>query len=289
MPVSFTVILPTHNRRESLLRALESVRRQTRQPAEVIVVADGCTDGSVEAVRARGDDRVEVLDLPKANGKGWESRNAPVARARGEVVAYLSDDDLWLPDHLERVGAVWDALAPDLVQASSCLVRTDGRLELFAMDWAEPRARARLLAGSDSRTPMSAVSHRRGLSAEAGGWSATPDGPGDLDLWRRIAALEPATEIVREPTVLFMPASPVHGGRRVERDPVRAGRQAELLSRISDPNELVVIRQEVAHAAFRAEEDRAAREQNLMVDRDRMNAYIASLREHLSDNELSKG
>lgn len=278
MPVAFSAILPTHNRRESLLRALESVRRQTRQPVEVIVVADGCTDGSVEAVRGQGDDRVEVLDLPKGSGKGWAHRNAPVQRARGDVVAYLSDDDLWLPDHLERVGAVWDALEPDLVQASSCLVRPDGRLELFAMDWAEPRARARLLAGSDSRTPMSAVSHRRGLCAEAGGWVGSPDGPGDLDLWRRIAALEPHTEIVREPTVIFMPASPVHAGHRVERDPIRATRQAELLARSADALGVVVIRQEVTHAAFRAQEDLSEAERNVMADRDRLQAHAESRR-----------
>jgi hypothetical protein len=288
MPVSVSAILPTHNRRESLLRALESIRRQTRQPVEIVVVADGCTDGSVEAVRGQGDDRVLVLDLPKGNGKGWAHRNAPVERARGDVVAYLSDDDLWLCDHLERIGAVWDAVGPDLVQASSCLVGTNGRLELFAMDWSEPRARARLLAGSDCRTPMSAVSHRHGLSAQAGGWHEAPDGPGDEDLWRRIAALNPHTEIVREPTVLFMPASPVHGGRRVEHDPARAARQADLLGRIADPLGVVAIRQEVTRAAFRAQEDQSARERSLSIDRDRMATYVESLREHVQAKELSE-
>jgi hypothetical protein len=283
VPVSFTVILPTHNRHESLLRALESVRRQTRPPVEVVVIADGCTDGSVDAVRRQADDLVAVLDLPKGPGKGWAHRNEPVARARGDVVAYLSDDDLWLPDHLQRVGAVWDALAPDLVQASSCMVRADGELELFAVDWSEPRARARLVDGFDSRTPMSAVSHRPGLCAEAGGWSdhppAPPDGlpKGDLDLWRRIAAMNPHTEIVREPTVVFMPASPVHGGRRVERDPVRAERQRQILARIADPDGVVSLRQEVTRAAGRASEDAAEENLRLRADRERTDQYARSL------------
>ena len=282
MSVEITVILPTHNRRESLLRAIETVRRQTRAPLETIVVADGCTDGSVEAVRELGHEGLEVLDLPKGPGKGWGNRNEALELARGDVVAYLSDDDLWLPDHLERVGAVWDCLAPDLVQASSCLVGPDGELSVFAMDWGEGWSRQRLLAGTDSRTPMSAVSHRRALVAEAGGWSEHPDGPGDLDLWKRMILLDPHTEIVRDVTVIFMPASAVHTGGRVEHARVRAARQADILERISTPRDLTVFRQRIARADFREQASSAEREQRLRADRDQAHEYIRSLQAELA-------
>src|SRR4051794_24719875 len=95
VPVSITAILPTHDRRERLLMALESMRAQTRPPEQIIVVADGCTDGSVEAVEALGDERIEVLDMPKGHRLGWPHRNKALKRRRGDVVAYLSDDDLW--------------------------------------------------------------------------------------------------------------------------------------------------------------------------------------------------
>ena len=109
-----------------MLLAIESALRQTREALEVIVVADGCTDDTVEAVGALDDERVVLLDLPKAPGFGWENRNEALRLARGDVIAYLSDDDLWLPDHLERVGELFDAEVADLVQANACVIHPDG-------------------------------------------------------------------------------------------------------------------------------------------------------------------
>ena len=89
MPVEFTVGIPTHNRRETVLLALASALEQSRPPARVLVVADGCTDGTQEAVRALGDDRVEVLDRPKGRGAGYAHRNEVLERAGGGTVAWL--------------------------------------------------------------------------------------------------------------------------------------------------------------------------------------------------------
>ena len=83
MAVSFTVVIPTHDRRRRLEIALGGVRAQTRPPDQVIVVADGCTDGTSEAVRELGDEGLELLDLPKAPRLGWGHRNLAVQRARG--------------------------------------------------------------------------------------------------------------------------------------------------------------------------------------------------------------
>ena len=55
MSVEFTVGIPTHNRRETVLLALASALEQTRPPVRVYVVADGCTDGTQEAVHALGE------------------------------------------------------------------------------------------------------------------------------------------------------------------------------------------------------------------------------------------
>jgi glycosyltransferase involved in cell wall biosynthesis len=109
VPVAFTVVIPTHNRREQLLMAIDAVSAQRRPPLEVIVVADGCTDGSVEAVRELRDERVQVLDMPEGHLKGWAHRNEALRRARGDAIAYLSDDDRWFPDHLELVGEQFDS------------------------------------------------------------------------------------------------------------------------------------------------------------------------------------
>jgi glycosyltransferase involved in cell wall biosynthesis len=242
VPARLTVVVATRNRRETLLIALRSALRQTRQPEQVIVVADGCSDGSVEAVRALGDERLEVLDLPKAHGLGWIHRNEALRRARGEVISYLGDDDLWLPDHLQRVGELFDAGGIDLVQASACLVYPDGELEPFRLDWRVPAARRRFMEGSEHKTPFAAVSHRAGLAEEAGGWpEAPPPGAGgDEDLFRRMVRLEPRTAHLTEPTVLIVQQRRGVPERRVEQS-------RECLRQVSDPAELAHLRNRIAY------------------------------------------
>jgi len=153
MSDAITVIVPTHQRRERLLVALESVRLQTRPPAQVIVVADGCTDGTQEAVRALGDDRVEVLDLPKGPGRGWVHRNAAIERAIGDIVAYIGDDDLYLPDHLERIGRLHDAGDFGVVQATTALVHPEGDFEPYWLDLAVDWMRERFVSGRMAKGP----------------------------------------------------------------------------------------------------------------------------------------
>ena len=264
MPGSFTVIVPTHNRREALERALTSLRRQRRPAAQVIVVADGCTDGTAEMVRELNDPLVEVLDMPKGPGLGWVHRNIASERASGDFIAYLADDDMHLPDHLERMGAILDTGEVDLVQASACRVRRDGSFEVFGYDWAVPALRGPVLAGADNRTPMSAVAHRRGLDAEAGGWRTVEDGPGDLDLWRRMLETGARTAMLYEPTVLFIQSwrddAQVH-----DHDDERRARGAALVERLDDP----LLRAEIALAGHDSEATLKADAEKRVVEAER--------------------
>jgi glycosyltransferase involved in cell wall biosynthesis len=206
MPVTFTVVIPTHNRRERLLQAIQSVQGQTRPAAQIIVVADGCTDGSVDAARAMGDPRIVVLDLPKAPLMGWGSRNEALRIAEGDVISYLGDDDLYLPDHLERIGVLHDTEDFAFVQANTIVAMPDGRVHPMHLDWGVPALKQRFESRELNRNPMASGSHRRGLAEKAGGWNpAPPDGvEGDADLFRRILKLDPATVFVSEPTVLIV-------------------------------------------------------------------------------------
>ncbi len=96
---SVSVVIPTHNRAPMLREALESVLNQSRQPDEILVVDDGSTDLTREAVRCFGTS-IRYLKIPNsgvssARNKGWRS-------ACGDWVAFLDSDDLWLPRKLER-------------------------------------------------------------------------------------------------------------------------------------------------------------------------------------------
>ena len=93
-----SVIVPTHERPDFVAEAIASIRAQTRPPEEVVVVDDGSSEESASRVAALASDLTYVWQ-PKAGRSA--ARNEGVRRARNELLAFLDDDDLWLPDHLE--------------------------------------------------------------------------------------------------------------------------------------------------------------------------------------------
>lgn len=95
-----SVIITTYRRPQLVLRAIAGALAQTLANLEVIVVVDG-PDPEAEAVLATVDDpRFRVLVLPR-NVRLAGARNAGVQAAKGEWVAFLDDDDEWLPRKLE--------------------------------------------------------------------------------------------------------------------------------------------------------------------------------------------
>ena len=114
-----SVVIPTLDRPKLLLRAVDSVLRQTHREIEVIVVIDRPDPATVSAVRSRDDPRLQLLVHPHPLTAAG-ARNAGADHARGEWVAFLDDDDEWLPTKLERQIAFASGRAPALV---SCLNR----------------------------------------------------------------------------------------------------------------------------------------------------------------------
>lgn len=103
----FTVVLPTRNRLEKMRRALTSVEQQTLQSFEVIIVDDGSTDGTAQYL-AQGGHIEEFPGIPETvvihndRGEGaGHARNQALKRASGELIAFLDDDDVWMPDYLK--------------------------------------------------------------------------------------------------------------------------------------------------------------------------------------------
>jgi hypothetical protein len=115
-PPAVSVIVPTYQRREYVTRAVRSVLAQTFSDFELIVVDDGSTDGTGDAL-AGLDPRLRY-HWQENHGTG-AARNAGIAHARGEIVAFLDSDNHWLPQHLEVVTDVL-ALHPRAVLASTC-------------------------------------------------------------------------------------------------------------------------------------------------------------------------
>jgi glycosyltransferase involved in cell wall biosynthesis len=98
-----SVVLPTHNRTERLCRALQSVLAQTYSNLEVLIVDDASTVPVADAVDsvAGGDARVRLFRLGKNSGAAV-ARNEAFTHARGDIIAFIDDDDVWKPAKLER-------------------------------------------------------------------------------------------------------------------------------------------------------------------------------------------
>jgi glycosyltransferase involved in cell wall biosynthesis len=99
-PTLVSVILPTCNRAGFLKGSIESVLAQTHKQWKLLVVDDVSSDHTREVVQAFDDPRINYLRLESKGGASG-ARNAGLAQTRGSYVAFLDDDDTWMPTKLE--------------------------------------------------------------------------------------------------------------------------------------------------------------------------------------------
>jgi len=94
-----SVIIPLYNKEKFIKRCLDSVISQTYSNIEIVVVNDGSTDHSTEAVDAVDDPRIRLIEKP--NGGVSSARNRGIDEARGVYIAFVDADDVWYEKHLE--------------------------------------------------------------------------------------------------------------------------------------------------------------------------------------------
>lgn len=108
-PPLVTVVVPTHNRKRLLVRALESVLDQTYSSVEVIVVDDASSDGTSDLVERYAERGGAWRCLRHETPQGaCAARNRGIREARGSLLTTLDDDDEWLPQRLERLVSAFD-------------------------------------------------------------------------------------------------------------------------------------------------------------------------------------
>ncbi|MCE2465716.1 MAG: glycosyltransferase family 2 protein [Dehalococcoidia bacterium] len=101
----FTVLISTKNRAEYLRAALQSVFEQTFQDFEVVVVNDASTDHTAEVLSEFAVPRLMVINY-NSNSLSGAARNRGIEVSKGQYVAFLDDDDTWMPNNRERVAYV---------------------------------------------------------------------------------------------------------------------------------------------------------------------------------------
>jgi glycosyltransferase involved in cell wall biosynthesis len=122
-----SVVLPTYNRGALIGRSIHSVLHQTYQDFELIVVDDGSTDATMEAVDRVHDPRVRSVRLAENRGAG-AARNVGIRRAAGRFIAFQDSDDEWVRVKLERHMRIFETCAPTVgvVYSDMHRIRRDG-------------------------------------------------------------------------------------------------------------------------------------------------------------------
>jgi GT2 family glycosyltransferase len=269
MPATFTVAIPTHDRRETVILAIQSALEQSRAPEQVLVLCDGCHDATQQAVAALRDPRVEILDLPKGPGYAYDHRNRALERATGEAIVWLADDDLWLPDHLELIGALWDAGNADLVQTYAVHIAADDTLEWLGADWTVPHHQYTVLH-IENTTPMGAVCVATQAARDVGGWDGSFDRCADWDLWKRVLRAGARTLSTESATLLHFRAN-----GRVQSWPDRVAQNRRWLARVRDRQQQASLRLEIAQLRGVREGLWAGYVRSVMDENERLRGLLA--------------
>jgi glycosyltransferase involved in cell wall biosynthesis len=199
-----SVIIPTYNRAHVLTRAVKSVLNETFRDFELIVVNDGSTDSTL-AVLEKFDHKLRVVSQP--NGGVSAARNTGIARAQGELLAFLDSDDEWMPDKLARQTAMIDPSKPFFICHTDELWLREGKqvpqkgIHRKQGGWFFERALERCLISPSS------VMISRSLLDEVGMFDENLCAAEDYDLWLRITAFLPV-DFVPEPLVVKHGDSP---------------------------------------------------------------------------------
>jgi glycosyltransferase involved in cell wall biosynthesis len=108
-----SVIIPTYNRAEFLRSAIVSALNQTFKNIEIIVADDKSTDNTKEVVESFKDRRIKHI-TNKINMGPSATRNSAILASKGEYIAFLDDDDEWVPEKLQKQIELLDKSSPDI-------------------------------------------------------------------------------------------------------------------------------------------------------------------------------
>lgn len=123
-----SVIIPTYNRAHMITQAIDSVLNQAFKDFELIVVDNYSSDNTESVVKSYNDKRIRYFKNQN-NGLIGISRNYGIQKSRGEYVSFLDDDDLWLPEKLEKQVGLLDANKElGLVYSDCYVIDSNGNL-----------------------------------------------------------------------------------------------------------------------------------------------------------------
>lgn len=123
----FSIITPTYNREKFLAEMIKSVQAQSFTVYEHIIVDDGSSDGTEELVKSLAQNDTRIVYIKQENKGRSVARNVGIEAAKGQFICFLDSDDVWLPDHLQVIGArTKTATSPQLYHTGLIWFYEDG-------------------------------------------------------------------------------------------------------------------------------------------------------------------
>ncbi len=193
-----TAVIPAYNAKRWVGEAVRSVLAQTYRPVELIVVDDGSTDQTGDAVRAFG---AAARYVRQENSGVSLARNLGASEGHGEFIAFLDADDAWAPHKVEtQVRRLLERPTAVVSFMSSVFVNEGTGVETVNHCRPQPDLVAGLLLYSCIVGNASSVMVRRDAFSRIGGFDPAFSQCADWDMWIRLAELGPV-DIVDEPLV----------------------------------------------------------------------------------------
>jgi glycosyltransferase involved in cell wall biosynthesis len=199
-PPLVSIVIPAYNCAEFINEALQSIYRQTYSHWEIIVVDDGSTDATSSILALH---RKRIRYFAQENKGTAAARNAGLRQVRGDLIAFLDNDDVWLPEKLEhqvRVMQAWPdcgLVFTDGKTFTEAGVRRESVLSQRLHSWLDAHATGdplvakgcmfRKLLFANEISSASSVMLRRTIVERAGGFDEAIPIADDYDLWLRVA------------------------------------------------------------------------------------------------------
>jgi glycosyltransferase involved in cell wall biosynthesis len=186
--IEVSAIIPTYNRRDLVIRAIESVLAQTLSVDEIVVVDDGSSDGTEDVLRERYGDRIRYVF--QANAGVSAARNHGMSIARGRYFALLDSDDEWLPEKTARQ-IEWLQAHPDFGMVLCDVERIDAQRQVIDIFHRRDVIREdgwalRWIIHNPALAPASAIL-RREVFEDVGGFDESLRTAEDIDFHLRVA------------------------------------------------------------------------------------------------------
>jgi glycosyltransferase involved in cell wall biosynthesis len=191
-----SVVVPLFNKEKFVGEAIRSILSQELPCDEIIVVDDGSTDGSVEAVKRIGHPLIKLISQPNAGVSA--ARNTGIEHAQGEWIAFLDADDQWLPGFLVRIRQLMREFPASRVCATSFFIRnlSTGAMQTsspsnltFIAETGEIGNYFQVAISSLPPVHSSAIVVERALIRSIGGFPVGVTSGEDLITWGRLALM----------------------------------------------------------------------------------------------------